>query len=631
MRDLTEALQFHRAGRLQEAEDCYRAVIAADACNAQAGHLLGLLLLQTNAGSEEGFTLLRRAIELAPQVPDFHCNLAAALGRIGRHAEAAACLETALRLRPSYADAWNNLGVALEHLGRLQEAADAYGKAIGQKPDFPEPHNHLGNVLRKLGRLEEAIASHRRAIGLRADYAEAYNNLAAAYSELGDQSEVIACHREVVALRPHAAQARSDLLHVLHYSPESTQDMLFAEAIQWASQCVKSFPKHPASHANDRTPDRRLRVGYVSSDFREHPVARLIRPVLASHDRAQFEIFCYSGVRHPDATTAQLQSNDVVWRSVAGVPDDQLDQIIRRDRIDILIDLAGHMSGNRLTLFARKPAPVQITHFNYPDTTGLASIDYRITDPLSDPPGRTEQYSSERLLRLPDCAWCYHPGDDTPDVSPLPASHRGYLTFACLNKSIKITPQAVALWARVMHQIPCSRLLLHSGGAAHDNQYRRHQFEHHGINSDRLAFISSGPRRGYLAAYNGVDLAFDPFPYNGGVTSCDALWMGVPVITPSGDTYCSRQGVMLLTNLGLQGCIAESPDDFVARAIELTSDAAGLTALRLGLRERLQRSPLMNARKFTADLENAYHTALREWCSGHADGNPGIPCLGDVD
>lgn len=622
MRDIKEGLQFHRAGRLPEAENCYRAVIAADACNAQAQHLLGLLLLQRNAGSEEGFSLLRRAIELAPQVPDFHCNLAAALGRTGQHAQAAACLEIALRLRPDYADAWNNLGVALEHLGKLQDAAEAYRKAIARKPNFPEPHNHLGTALRKLGRIEEAIASHQRAIALRADYAEAYNNLAAAYSELGDQSEVIACHRKVVALRPQSAQAGSDLLHVLHYSPGSTPQMLFAEAIRWASQCPNPLAINPASHANDRAPDRRLRVGYVSPDFREHPVARLIRPVLASHDRAQFEIFCYSGVRHPDATTVRLRVNDVTWRSVAGVPDDQLDEIIRRDQIDILIDLTGHMAGNRLTLLARKPAPVQITHFNYPDTTGLPAMDYRLTDPLSDPPRQTERYSSERLLRLPNCAWCYDPGDDTPDVSTVPAQDHGYLTFACLNKPIKTTPQAVALWARVMRHVPRSRLLLHSGGAARDNQYRRHQFEHHGINSDRLAFISSGPRRDYLAAYNHVDIAFDPFPYNGGVTSCDALWMGVPVITLVGDTYCSRQGLMLLTNLGLRECIADSPDHFIDQVIKLAANPDGVQALRSNLREALRNSPLMDATGFTGDLENAYRAAWHDWCAGQMRASP---------
>jgi predicted O-linked N-acetylglucosamine transferase (SPINDLY family) len=610
--ELEDALRHHRGGRLALAERGYRVVLAREAENADAGHLLGMLLAQTGR-EEEGLALLRRAVELDPQAPHFHGNLGNVLARMGRIEEAAECFRAALRLKEDYAEARQNLGVALERLGRLPEALVELERVVALRPGYAEAHQHRGNVLRKMGRLAEAMAAHQRAIALRADYAEAHHGLAAVYSEQGRAPEAAECYRQYLRLRPQSAPVHSDLLHTLHYLVESTPAMLFEEAKRWAA--IHAEPLTQAARGRDEkaieaTGERKLRVGFVAADFREHPIARLMVPVLSYLDRAQFAATCYSDTTHMDACTQRLRKLADGWRETAGLSDAAMAELIRRDAIDILVDLGGHMGGNRLTMFARRPARVQVTHFNYPDTTGMSAMDWRITDAISEPEGESDRYSTEKLFRLPECAWCYDAGEDVPEVGPLPAISRGYVTFVSLNKPLKHSAPAVELWCRILHAVPGSRLLLMGTDANPLNPALREPFARHGITGNRLIFAPRLSRARYLSLYNEADIALDPFPYNGGVTSCDAMWMGVPLITLAGATYHSRQGLMLLENMGLQELIAQDAGRYMARAVELARELDRVAELRSRLRELMRHSRVCNGEAFARQLGQAF----REMC-----------------
>jgi protein O-GlcNAc transferase len=397
-------------------------------------------------------------------------------------------------------------------------------------------------------------------------------------------------------------------LFTLHYDPSNTPELLFNEHVKWATRHAPPAPARP--HDNDRSPGRRLRVGYVSADFREHPVAHFILPILMSYDRDQLEVYCYSDVTQPDSATQRLRPFPNHWRETAGLPDETLTELVRSDRIDILVDLAGL----RLLAFARRPAPVQVTYFNYPDTTGMSAMDYRVTDELAEPTGVSEAYSTEHLVRLPHCGWCYDPGADVPEVNPLPRSANGHVTFASLNNPIKHSEPTVVLWAKVLHAMPDSRLLLLGVDADPANPTLAARFASHGIGRERLRFAPQRPRRPYLELYHEADVALDPFPYNGGVTSCDALWMGVPLVTLEGNTYHSRQGVMLLTNLGLKDLIARTPEAYVDVAVALATDPARLAHLRSQLRSRMAASPIGDGAAFTRGLQAAYRAMWTRWC-----------------
>jgi predicted O-linked N-acetylglucosamine transferase (SPINDLY family) len=353
---------------------------------------------------------------------------------------------------------------------------------------------------------------------------------------------------------------------------------------------------------------RRLRLGYLSPDFNHHAVAYFIEPVLAAHDRTRVEVFCYASVAVPDRFTDRLRGLAEHWRDIARLDDDAAAALIRADNLDLLIDLAGHSARHRLLVLARRPAPVQATWIGYPNTTGLDAIDYRITDAVSDPVGQTEAWHSEKLVRLPANFSCYRPDDDAPAVNNLPAAAAGAVTFGCFNQFAKVTPEVIALWARLLAKLPGSRLLLKSRGLGDPGVAARVQaaFAAAGVGPARL--ILNGDELSvadHLGLYHKVDIALDPFPYNGTTTTCEALWMGVPVVTLAGSTHVSRVGASLLTHAGLAGWIAATPDDYVARAVAAVRDLPALAALRRGLREQVRTSPLCDAVRFTRGFEAA--------------------------
>jgi predicted O-linked N-acetylglucosamine transferase (SPINDLY family) len=611
-----------RMGQYGDAAASYRAAVRLDPQLAGAHYNLGLAL--SGLGRlDEAIASLQEAVRIQPDLVEAHNHLGEALRRQGRIEEAEAAFRQVLGLQPGHVKGLNNLGLTLAARQRFEEAVAALQQALRIKPDYAMAHGNLGFVRSVQGKPDEALASFQQALRLKPDSADTLNNLGNLLREQGDLDGAIDCLRKAVALTPHWAAVHSNLLLTLNYHPGYDAAAVFAEHLRWGKQHAERHAALIRPYRVDATPDRRLRVGYVSADFRTHPVASFIEPVLASHDRERFEVFCYSNVGQPDAVTERMRAHTHGWRPITGLSDDQAADLVRADAIDLLVDLSGHTAGNRLLLFARKPAPVQFTCFGYPNTTGLSTVDYRITDADADPPGRTEAYATEELLRLPEMAWCYQPPDAAPDVGPPPAGNTGPVTFGSLNNLAKVTAEVIALWARVLQTVPDSRLLLLTNGGSRGEQRVYGAFARHGVGRERVQLAERTSRDGYFKLYQRIDVALDPAPYNGGVTTCDALWMGVPVVALAGNTYVARQGFCLLNKVGLPDLAVETPDAYVAVAAGLANDRPRLHTLRAGLRSRMGQSVVVDARRYTRSLEEAYRRAWAQWCT-HTAGGPAV-------
>jgi predicted O-linked N-acetylglucosamine transferase (SPINDLY family) len=465
-------------------------------------------------------------------------------------------------------------------------------------------------MLLRLHRVASSTAHCRRAIELAPDLAAAHHHLGNALTEEGDRSGAIASYRRAVELDPTNHDAHSNLILVALTDPGYDAARLGAEARGWAKLHAEPLRVHQRPHpgASDSAPQRRLRIGYVSPDFRgHHPSRHFLMPLLRHHDRSLFDFYLYASVARPDAVTEEYRA----WagdnfRDIRRMDDVSAAELVRRDRIDILVDLAVHGAGHRLRLFACKPAPIQMTWLGYSGTTGLDSIDYRLTDPFLDPPGTDLGVYTERSLHLPESFWCYDALEADLPVRPLPALAAGFITFGCLGSPRKVHAGVVSLWARVLGAVPGSRLLLVAED--HARESLRRALGSAGVEADRVQFTARVPRRAYLELYNDIDIGLDTFPFAGGTTSLDGIWMGVPTITLDGETTLHRAGASIAMNLGLPELVARSPDQYVSAAMKLAHDLERLSALRAQLRSRLQASPLGDAPRFARHLEAAYRT-----------------------
>lgn len=640
-------------GRAVEACDAFEQAASLDPGYAEAHHALGLA--RENAGDLAGAEkALRRALSLEPRFWEAHNNLGLLLHRLGRSEEAESSLRKVLEIAPGSVDGFRNLGMVLRAQKRAAEALDAYRAALALKPGDPATLSNLGNVLVDLRRNEEASAAFREALAREPRYADAYYNwgtlhlrsgefqlaadkfraalaidprmgeaqsgLASALLDLGRVDEAIEAGRRTLELRPDDREAHSQLLFSLLHSPEESAHQVFEDHLEWARRHTRLSPKS-AAHKNARDPERRLRVGYVSGDFREHPVAQFLEPVLARHDRAAFEIFCYHNLPHADGTTGRLRRLADQWREVATLGDDAMADRVREDGIDVLVDLSGHTRFNRLPVFARKPAPVQATWLGYLGTTGLDTIDYRITDGRASPEGLSDAFHTEKLIRLPDCQWCYQAPPDCPPVASRAAAHaQGALTLGSFSSLAKVGPRVIALWCRLLERLEGARLLVVGLGLERFHEEFRSRFVAEGVVSERIELRGFQSFYDYLALHGTVDLMLDTFPYTGGTTTCHALWMGVPVISLAGRSAASRGGASVLGTIGLYDMVADTPDDYLDKACALASDGERLSTLRTGMRNRMLASPLMDATRFTRHLEEAYRTMWENWC--HSDAEP---------
>jgi len=634
--------------RAREACEALERAVSLDPRYADAYNELGLARAETGSfeAAEADF---RRALSLQPGYWEAHNNLGLLLHRLGRGEEAALSLRRALELEPRSAEALRNLGLVLRAQGRAGEAVKAYRAALDLSPGEPATLTNLGNALGDLSRNEEAIGCFRDAVAAAPEYAGAYYNwgllcarsgqpreaadkfraalaidprlaeaessLASALHDMGEIEGAIEACRRALQLRPEDADTHSQLLFTLLHSPEASRRQVFDEHCEWARRHAARHSPNPAGHANSREPERRLRIGYVSGDFRHHSVAQFFEPVLASHDRSAFEIFCYCNLSRADETTERLRRDADRWCEIAFLGDDAVADRVRADRIDILVDLSGHTKFNRLLVFARKPAPVQASWLGYLNTTGLDAIDYRITDGRASPEGLLDEFHSERLVRLPDSQWCYRAPPDCPDVATPPAIREGKpVTFGAFSSLAKIGPRVIALWCALLERLPGARLLVMGLGLESMRDEYLSRFSSAGIAPQRVELRGFQSFCDYLAAHADVDAILDTFPYTGGTTTCHALWMGVPVLSLVGDSAPSRGGASVLGAIGLDELLADTTEQYLDRACALAGDRKRLASLRAGMRARMSASPLMDAGRFTRHLESAYRSMWRRWC-----------------
>ncbi len=592
----------HDAGRWQEAESSYRRALKLKPEFADAHCNLGTLL-QEQGRLAEAETSLRRAIKLQPKLPEAHYNLGNTLRAAGRLAEAAECYRRALQLRPGYVAASGNLGVVLHDLGRLIEAEVQLRATLELAPQQVEAFSNLGNTLKELGRLSEAAASYRQALALDPARAETHNNLGILLQDMGDLGAAERCYREALQLKPDYFKARSNLLFMLNYSPEVSQQTAFEEAQRFGAAVTAHAPMRFDTWCC-APQSKRLRIGFVSGDLRNHPVGYFLENLLRHVDRAAFELYAYPTDAWTDETTLRLKSHFAAWHPLVGLDDEAAAQRIHGEGVHILIDLSGHSRYNRLPMFACKPAPVQVAWLGYFATTGVAEIDYLIADPVTLPESQ-ERYFTEKIARLPETRLCFTQPDVAVEVSPLPALANGYVTFGCFNNLAKMNDDVVALWSRVLQSVAGSKLFLKSKqlGDAAVRQQTQARFAAHGIAADRLIMEGAESREKYFAAYHRVDIALDPFPYPGGTTTVESLWMGVPVLNLSGESFLFRQGAGFLSNAGLPQWVATSPQDYVEKAVAFAADLQGLSQLRAGLRAQVEASPIMDGPRFARSFQ----------------------------
>jgi protein O-GlcNAc transferase len=553
-----------------------------------------------NAGRvSDAINVYRAALSIRPDYAEVYANLGHALLQAGDVDEALTACGQAVALRPNLAVAQINLGNALLAKRDLTEAIKVYSRALELAPNSAEGFYNLGNALRDVGRFDETIDAYQKAIEIRRDFAPAHNNMATMLMELGRVDEALACYDRAISILPNHAALHGGRLYAMHFHPDYDAKAIMEAHQEWYRRHAQKLENEIRTHGNDRNPDRRLRIGYVSPDLRSHAVGCFLIPLFENHDRDRFEIYCYSSTLITDDVTQRLRGCVQVWRDVRGMSDAQVAGRIAEDGIDILVDLTLHMAGNRMLAFARKPAPVQVTYLAYCSTSGMPTMDYRLTDPHLDPPGSDESCYSEESIRIADSYWCYQPWANAPEAGELPAQRSGRVTFGCLNNYAKVSKQTWETWSRILREVPGSRLIVHGPGS----------------DVEGVTFVPKMPTGDYFKTYQQIDIALDPFPYGGGTTTCDALWMGVPVVKLQGQTAVGRGGTSILSNLELCGLIAHNPEQYVAIAKDLAGDLPRLAKMRGELRERMKGSPLMDGARLARNVENAYRQMWGRWCA----------------
>jgi predicted O-linked N-acetylglucosamine transferase (SPINDLY family) len=534
------------------------------------------------------------------------------LHQSGRVDEAEAVYRKTLESHPDHPRAHQLLGVLCFQTGRYREAVEMLERAVALDPQSAAAHCNLGMVLAMLSRNSQAIRELRTALAIHPDFPAAYDNLASAYRNIGEIEAAIDCVQRSLVLKPNAKTASHHLL-LLHLHPSCDARQLFQFHTAWRKAYADPLKHLIKPHTNDPSPGRRLRVGYVTPKLDDTPVVWFLLPLLREHNHAQFEMFCYSDSIRLDAIADQVHALCDQHRLTANLTDQQMADLVRRDQIDILVDLAMHSNNNRLLVFAQKPAPIQVTYLAWGGTTGLDTIDYRFTDPYLDAPGQDESVYSEKSVRLRSF-WCYWAPPEAPPVAPLPAASAHRITFGCLNSYSKVTRPTLDLWAEILQQVTDSRLMIHCPEGEPHDRTTRHLGERR-IDAGRILFVPPLALSDYYREYNQIDIGLDPFPWPGGTTTCDALWMGVPVITLAGKTAVSRGGSSILSNVGMPELIATTPQQYVGLATGLAGNTARLSQLRASLRERMLASPLMDAPRFAAEVEAAYRSMWQVWCS----------------
>ncbi len=587
---------------------------------ADAHNMLGLVLLDQKK-FDAAESCFKTALGISPQDSSAHYNLGLCNLTQEKFGPAKACYEQALQINPNFADAINDLGLVLKEEEKPEQARHQFERALAIEPKLAMAHNNLGNVLMEMGEFEASHRSYEKALKYSSDRERAeihYCQGSLLYAQ-GKHQEAVGQYRRALELKPDYEQAQENLCFTLIYCPSTRPEVLLEEHIRWARNHAAHLAPEVTKFDNRPDPDRRLRVGYVSPDFKAHSVSFFFEPLLNAHNREAVETYCYAEVKRPDEFTRRIRGAAEHWCDTVGLSDEELAQKIRADGIDILVDLAGHSAFTRLLVFAYKPAPVQVSYLGYPATTGLPEVDYRITDAWADPPPESDRHYTEKLIRLCHGFLCYQASSQMPPVGPSPAKSNGYVTFGSFNNGAKISQDALTLWASILRAVPDSRLIVKNKYMRDKNTQEnyRNLFREQGVDGDRLEFLSQVyATEDHFAIYNRVDIGLDTFPYNGTTITCENLWMGVPVIALAGCMHAGRVGVSLLSQVELTELIAEDHAAYARIAAALAGDPERLCVLRTGMRERMERSPLFDSAAMAVEMEAAYRAMWKDWCAG---------------
>jgi protein O-GlcNAc transferase len=601
---------YYALGKFSESVEAYRQVLRLKPYHTEAHNNLGMSLLSMEK-FQDAIAEFREALTIRPEYPRACNNLGTALRLSGQWEEAITYYQRAANLQNDFVEAYNNLGKALFHEGRSYEGEQAFRKLIELTPNDGEAHFNLGCCLRLNYQHEQAIDSFKRAVELYPGSLSARNNLGAALNHLGRLDEAIAAYDEILKIDPNFVAVDSNRLFTMQFHPGYDSQALLREHVAWNQRHADKVKSEIIPHQNDPDPSRRLRIGYLSPDFKNHCQQFFTHPVFANHRHEEFEIYCYSDTDKPDEMTESLRKYADVWRDISSMEDIDVVKGIRMDKIDILVDLTMHMADCRRMIYARKPAPIQIAWLAYPGTTGMPTIDYRLTDPYLDPPGEHDADYTEKSIRMAHTFWCYDPRTDQPKVNHLPALSTGFITFGCMNNFAKVSDSALRLWGKVLAAVPDSRLIL----LVPPGNVRKRIPQLLGVDPARVEFISFQSRDKYLKTYLRIDLGLDSIPYNGHTTSLDSLWMGVPVVTLVGKTVVGRAGWSQLNNLKLTEFAAFTEDDFIRIAVDWSSNLRKLSEVRAQLRKRMEQSPVMDGSLFVRGLESIYRQVWRDWCA----------------
>jgi protein O-GlcNAc transferase len=602
-------------GRSQEAEECFRETIRLKPDLGDAYNELGNLR-RAHGQLEDAAACYQKAIELQPGLMAARANLGSVRETQGRYPEAAEHLRAAVQMAPNHAGLRLILGTCLTQMGpgHLEEALVCYRKSVELEPNQAALWYNAAFTLQQMGRLDEAMGSYRKAVQIKPDLAEAWNNLGVILGLAGEHQEAAACLRRSLELRPDRAQAHSSLLYELHFDPKIDARSLLREHEMWGQRHANPLMRRGVRLENDRNPERRLRVGYISPDFRMNAVGRFMLPLLQAHDRQRVEVVCYADLNARDEFTARLRAHADKWREITEMNDEAVAEMIARDKVDILVDLAMHMKGNRLPALARKPAPVQVSYLATCSTTGMKAMDYRITDRYMDPPGRDMSVYSEQSV-LVERYWSYRALEEAPEVDELPMLRGEPPTFGCLNHFGKVSREALRCWERILKEVPESKLALYPPMESHRERIKEF-IEKTGIEPWRIVFVGRSGVKGRLDALRGIDIALEPFFWGSRTMTCDAMWMGVPVVTLAGEKPISRRGASILSHAGLPELIAETEDAYTEIAVCLAKNAGRLAKMREEMRDRLRGSALMDGAATARGLEEAYRGMWRKWCEG---------------
>jgi len=619
---LATAVQTHRSGNIAAARQYYQQVLQQDPKNDNALNLLGVIANQ-QGDHDNAIQLISRAVGIDPKAPEFHYNLAKAYQDNGNLASAVEHYQTALKLQPALVDAHVNLGLILFKNEDFKNALTHFLSAEQLQPDNADIQYSLGQTYLKLSSIENAALHLNRSLALHPNFDTLIELGNVQYCQ-GEPLKAIECFKDALGISQgfeQTARAVSNILLMLNYTTSYTPEQIYQQHVEYTLKISEPLRRYITSHNNNPDPARKLRIGYVSPDFLAHSVANFVLAFLQHHDPKQVEIFGYHNHHISDSVTQRIKQLCHHWRDIADLDDTVVADRISQDKIDILVDLAGHTNNTRIPLFARKPAPIQVSWIGYPNTTGLNTMDYRITDTYADPVGQTEQYHSETLVRLPESFSCYSAPDNAPAVNATPALHNKFVTFGTFNQIAKLSPASIKTWSHILLAVPQSRFILKTAVLKEQSIKQRllQDFHTQGIDNNRITLLpSDASSAAHLEKYHQLDIALDTFPYNGTTTTCEALWMGIPVIVMDGNTHVSRVGVSQMNNIGLPELIAKSEQDYVRIAVELASDIDRLQSLRAGMRERMLASPLMDAARLTRHLESVYRDIWQQWCQQQA-------------